>query len=129
MDGMNGVDALNFDKNQILNDQIDPVSKLNFLSLENYRQPDLACHFKAVLSEVMGEAALVNTFKQPRSKHRVDVHCRRNDRTGNLIDPQGVRGEISSSHFQTDTTQTEVYPVIPCVLWVKDFGFGSDLNP
>ena len=95
---VDAIDALNLDDHQVLDDQIDPVSKLNFLSLENYRQPDLACHFKAMLSEVMGEAALVDTFEQPRPENRMDMHCRRNNRAGNLIDTQGVRRERSSSH-------------------------------
>jgi hypothetical protein len=39
---MNGVNAFHFDDHQVLDDQIDPVPKLDLLSIENHGQPDLA---------------------------------------------------------------------------------------
>ncbi len=42
MHRMNGVNAFHFDDHQVLDDQIDPVPKLDLLSIENHGQPDLA---------------------------------------------------------------------------------------
>ena len=86
MNRMNCIDALHFDNDQILDDQIDPVPKFNFLSVENDRKADLAGHFKAALSEFVGETALICAFEQAGPEHGMNVHSRRDDCTRNLID-------------------------------------------
>lgn len=98
MDGMDRLDAFHFYDNHVLDDQIDAVAKFDLLSVENHRQPDLAGHLKATLSDFMGETALVGAFQQARPEHRVDVHGRRNDCPRNLIDAKRSKRRSRSAH-------------------------------
>lgn len=98
MNRMDRIYALHFDDNQAFDDQIDPVSEFDFFSVENHRQPNLARHLKAALSEFVGEATLAGAFQQPRPKHGVDVHGRRNDRPRNLVDAKRSKRRSGSSH-------------------------------
>ena len=92
MDGMDGFDALHFDDYDIFDDQIDAIPEFNLLSIEHDGQPHLAGDFEPALSKFMREAPLIGTFQQTWTKHRVDVHRRRDDRAGDLVDPKRSRG-------------------------------------
>ena len=82
---MNCVDALHFDDDKVLDHQIDPVSELNLLSVENHREADLARHIKATLSEFVDKTALISALQQPGHKNGVHVHSGRYDCTRDLI--------------------------------------------
>jgi hypothetical protein len=88
MHRMNYLDAFHFNNYQILDDQIDPVSKFNVLSLVYHRQADLTGYIEAALLKFMRKTALIGTFQQARPQHGVNVHCRRDDRARNLIYPE-----------------------------------------
>src|ERR1700722_19040602 len=98
MDGMNCLDAFYFDNYQILDDQIDPVSKFNFFSLVYHRQADLTGYIEAALSKFMRKTALIGTFQQAWPQHGVDVHSARDNRARNLVHTRGMRGDSRSSH-------------------------------
>lgn len=63
MNRMDRVDAFQFDDDKTLDDQIDPVPKLDLLPIENYRQPDLAGHRESALSDFMRETTLIAAFQ------------------------------------------------------------------
>ena len=88
MDGMNCIDALYFDDNHILDDQINPVPKLNLLSVEKHRQADLAGHREAALPDLMGKTALIRAFQQSWPQRRMNMHGTRHDGARNLVNPK-----------------------------------------
>jgi hypothetical protein len=54
--------TVHLDDNQIFDNLIDPISKLDLFSVENHRQPDLASNFESALPEFMGETSLIGTL-------------------------------------------------------------------
>ncbi len=98
MDGMNGVNALHFDDDQLLDDQIDPVPQFDLFSVENYGQTNLAGHFESALSKFMGETALISAFEQTWPEDRMNVHSGRHDGARNLIDPKRMNGRSGNGH-------------------------------
>ena len=57
MDRMNRLDALYLDDNEALDDQINPVTEFNLLSVEDDGQADLAGHLEATFSQFMRQDA------------------------------------------------------------------------
>lgn len=62
VDRMYQFNTLHLDDNQIFDNLIDPISKLDLFSVENHRQPDLASNFESALPEFMGETSLIGTL-------------------------------------------------------------------
>jgi len=63
MNRMDRADALDFDDNQLLDDQIDAVSELDLFSVEDHRKTDLAGDLKSPFPKLMRETSLVGVLK------------------------------------------------------------------
>jgi len=93
MHRMNCLDTFYFDNYQILDDQIDPVSKFNFFSLVYHRQADLTGYIEAALPKFIRKTALISTFQQAWPQQLMNVHRTRDNRSRRLVHTEGMRGD------------------------------------
>jgi hypothetical protein len=59
MDGMDRLNALHLNDDKILDNYVYPIPKLDFFTVVNDRQTDLASHVKPALAHFVFEAGLV----------------------------------------------------------------------
>lgn len=64
MDRGEGVNGFEFDNNEILDEQIDPISQVHLHAIVINRQTDLRFRSKAGLFQFMLKASLIGAFKQ-----------------------------------------------------------------
>jgi hypothetical protein len=106
MNWMDCFDALHFDDNQILDDQVDPVAQFDFFSVENHRQPDLAGDCKSAFPKFMSKTSLVGALQQSGTKYGVNVHSRRHDCARNLVNANRRDRWCRSDHSNYITHQS-----------------------
>ncbi len=98
MHGMDRLDALHFDDNQTLDNEIYAVSQFDSFSVENHWQTDLAGDCESSFSKFMSKTSLVGALQQPRTEYSVNVHGGRHDRSRNLINANRLERWRRSNH-------------------------------
>ena len=114
---------LDFDNDGILDYHVDPISKIDSLSVIDDRQADLTGDPKFLFSKLMQKAGVISAFQKAGSEFRVNSHCGSNDSSSDLID---FRNKLvrDSSHKATYNISsklplcTSAPPVVIFPCWV-----------
>jgi len=85
VDGNEGLDTFDFDYDDIVDDQINAVSQVEFLSVVNQRQSDLALDFQTLFAKFVRQTGMICTLQESWAKDGMDLHRSADDAAGDLI--------------------------------------------
>src|ERR1035437_1153682 len=82
---MDGLDALDLDDDQVLDEQVDSIAQVEFLSFINHGQTDLRVHTEASFAEFVRQAGVVGTLQQARAQDGMHFHRGTDNGGGDLV--------------------------------------------
>ena len=85
VNGIDGLDALDFDDHEVFYNQIDAIAEFDPLTVIDDRQSHLLCDSKVLFAEFVCEAGFVRALEQSGAKMRMNLHRGRNHRTRNSV--------------------------------------------
>jgi hypothetical protein len=127
MDGMDCLHTLDLYNHQILNQQVDTLSEVEFFALVDDRQAYLRFHHETSLPEFLGQTSLVGTLQQTSPKQRMNSHRGINDCAGYLIyagcgdDCTAGHGFSWLDHYQPRTVSSVIADCLLGDAYVKIF--------
>ena len=79
-------DCLELDYDGIVDDQIEPVADIEFMTVVDHGHGDLLEHPMTTGSQLVRETRLISALEQSWPKRRVHFEGARDHRTGNVVD-------------------------------------------
>ena len=102
VDGINGFDALDFDDDEVFDDQIDAIAQIDALSVIDYGESYLPRNGETLFAKFVGQAGFVGALEEAGAQLRMNLHRGCDHCAGQAVDARGGdHGEAAMSTFSS----------------------------